>query len=357
MNQSKGILFARTSYPPFSEHYWLLCNKSLGMANPDCSETEHLDGSCMQGEVFTSAAYRFGFNGKEKEADGTADNYDFGARIYDGRLGRWLAVDNHLHYYPESSPFGFAFLSPLMLLDHNGNDPMDPRTGKTFSIDMWRNGVAVYEISSTCRTRFDEELFKNAIPTVSSSPTGLDRNRSVPDSHGQQTDKLVNKHDEATDLTTDDQRILINSLIPQQKGMENEEDKRFGGFGNSISAWLSAANSGTYVFYDIYVQSEWLYSDLPTYNVYTVSENRISQIITMNRRDDDLFRVSQVQKFEISNETDVIKFKSHKFLWLSWTTSTSYREYDLITDTDVYDQNGNISSSDRSFSHVSNEND
>ena len=53
----------------------------------------HPFGSCMAGRGFSSAAYRYGFNGKEKETDGIADNYEFGARIYDGRLGRWLSAD------------------------------------------------------------------------------------------------------------------------------------------------------------------------------------------------------------------------------------------------------------------------
>jgi RHS repeat-associated protein len=74
----------------------------------------------MQGRSFSSAAYRFGFNGKEKEAEGTADNYDFGARIYDGRLGRWLAVDNFKHIYPSFSPYNFALNDVIRLLDENG---------------------------------------------------------------------------------------------------------------------------------------------------------------------------------------------------------------------------------------------
>jgi RHS repeat-associated protein len=74
----------------------------------------------MQGRAYSSAAYRYGFNGKEKEADGTADNYDFGARIYDGRLGRWLAVDNFKHMYPAFSPYNFALNDVIRLLDEDG---------------------------------------------------------------------------------------------------------------------------------------------------------------------------------------------------------------------------------------------
>jgi RHS repeat-associated protein len=88
----------------------------------------------MQGRSFSSAAYRFGFNGKEKEADGTADNYDFGARIYDGRLGRWLTVDPIFAGAEFRSTFTYAANSPIFYIDPNGCDIL-PTTLPPNSID------------------------------------------------------------------------------------------------------------------------------------------------------------------------------------------------------------------------------
>ena len=39
------------------------------------------------------SGYRYRFNGKEKDYGIANDNYDYGARMYDGRIGRWLTVD------------------------------------------------------------------------------------------------------------------------------------------------------------------------------------------------------------------------------------------------------------------------
>jgi RHS repeat-associated protein len=74
----------------------------------------------MANRGFSSAAYRYGFNGKEKETDGTADNYDFGARIYNGRLGRWLSVDPEAITYTSNSTYHFCNNQPITAVDKNG---------------------------------------------------------------------------------------------------------------------------------------------------------------------------------------------------------------------------------------------
>jgi|GEM_PF-2006829 len=69
--------------------------------------------------------YRFGFQGQEgdDEISGSGNSYDFGARIYDSRLGRWMSVDPLWKKGPEYSPYNFAFNSPLKYSDEDGNWP------------------------------------------------------------------------------------------------------------------------------------------------------------------------------------------------------------------------------------------
>lgn len=55
---------------------------------------------------------------KNNEIDG--GSYDFGARMYDGRVGRWWAVDLIAEKYTAISPFVFALNSPLQFIDPNG---------------------------------------------------------------------------------------------------------------------------------------------------------------------------------------------------------------------------------------------
>jgi RHS repeat-associated protein len=49
--------------------------------------------------------------------------YDyFGARYYDARIGRFLAVDPHFASYPDLSPFVYACNNPLLFVDPTGMD-------------------------------------------------------------------------------------------------------------------------------------------------------------------------------------------------------------------------------------------
>ncbi len=66
--------------------------------------------------------YRFGFNGKEKDSETARDNFDFGARIYDGRLGRWLSLDPLMKKYVDATPYSFSLDCPIYFTDIDGRD-------------------------------------------------------------------------------------------------------------------------------------------------------------------------------------------------------------------------------------------
>jgi RHS repeat-associated protein len=82
-------------------------------------------GMIMPGRKFTSATqYRYGFNGKEEddEVKGDGNSLDFGARIYDSRLGRWYSLDPLQKKYPDETNYGFVSNNPLIFSDVDGRD-------------------------------------------------------------------------------------------------------------------------------------------------------------------------------------------------------------------------------------------
>ncbi|MCX6232781.1 MAG: RHS repeat-associated core domain-containing protein [Bacteroidetes bacterium] len=92
---------------------------------------------------FYSIAYRFGFNGKEKdnEVKGTGNSLDFGARIYDPRIGRWLSVDPLAKKFPEESPFLYAGNNPIFLTDPDGMEPIKPQAGSVSGFVAFLNNT------------------------------------------------------------------------------------------------------------------------------------------------------------------------------------------------------------------------
>jgi len=67
---------------------------------------------------------RFGFNGKEKddEVQGSGNSVDYGARVYDSRLGRWLSVDPLARKFSDLSSYCYVGNSPIDCLDPDGKD-------------------------------------------------------------------------------------------------------------------------------------------------------------------------------------------------------------------------------------------
>lgn len=82
-------------------------------------------GMSMPGRSYTSSLeYRYGLNGMEKNSEFnlSKDCYDFGSRIYDARLGRWLSIDPLYSKYTDISPYAYAANSPLYFIDIDGED-------------------------------------------------------------------------------------------------------------------------------------------------------------------------------------------------------------------------------------------
>ena len=81
-------------------------------------------GMTMQERTYSAGveAYRYGFNGKENDNEISVDggNLDFGARIYDSRLGRWMSVDPLSKDYPEMSTYSFSANTPIQAFDPYG---------------------------------------------------------------------------------------------------------------------------------------------------------------------------------------------------------------------------------------------
>jgi RHS repeat-associated protein len=76
------------------------------------------------------SGYRYGFNGKENdnEVKGNGVQYDYGFRIYDARIGKFLSVDPLTESYPWYTPYQFAGNKPIQFIDLDGLEEALPKS-------------------------------------------------------------------------------------------------------------------------------------------------------------------------------------------------------------------------------------
>jgi RHS repeat-associated protein len=81
-------------------------------------------GVLMPNRHESSNEYRYGFNGQEKddEVSGEGNSYDFGARLYNPRVGRWMSCDPLEEKYPNYSPYCFVGNMTTIAIDPNGKE-------------------------------------------------------------------------------------------------------------------------------------------------------------------------------------------------------------------------------------------
>jgi RHS repeat-associated protein len=87
----------------------------------------HLYSKPIKGLRGYGLSYRFTFNGKEldNETYGEGNAYDYGARIYSSRLGRFLTVDPLSQLYTWQTPYAYIRNNPIVFVDINGEgDPL-----------------------------------------------------------------------------------------------------------------------------------------------------------------------------------------------------------------------------------------
>ncbi len=83
-----------------------------------------MPGQSSDNSTVENGSYKFGFQGQLRDDSWhniPGSHYDFGARIYDSRVGRWYKLDNYRRMYPDVSGYSFALNNPILFIDPDGN--------------------------------------------------------------------------------------------------------------------------------------------------------------------------------------------------------------------------------------------
>ena len=130
--------------------------------------------------ITSVSSYRYGFNGMEKDNSikGEGNSLDFGARIYDPRLGRWLALDPLMAEFPSQTPYHYTSNSPIGKVDVGGKWDIEvhayknrKKYGYAIMIVKERKGNEVYRT----KVRVNGNKSKIGLPRTTNkgdTPTG-----------------------------------------------------------------------------------------------------------------------------------------------------------------------------------------
>lgn len=140
------------------------------------------------------ASYQFGFNGMEKDNDtyGEGNAYDFGARIYDSRLGRWLSKDPLETRFPGISAYNFSMNCPLVFNDPDGN------SGRV-TIQRGENGGGTIVMETTVYLYGQtEEVLNNTAKAMNEAYGKMKNTATVKDAEGNCWQVTIKVHYVAT---------------------------------------------------------------------------------------------------------------------------------------------------------------
>jgi len=116
-----------------------------------------------------SNGYCFGFNGKERDNEGMGgggSTYDYGFRIYNGQIGKFLSVDPLFKSYPMLTPYQFASNMPIWAIDLDGLEAVITNKNEntiTFIANVYFVTEGTGNVNAAALKKASEELIVNQL--------------------------------------------------------------------------------------------------------------------------------------------------------------------------------------------------
>lgn len=108
---------------------------------------------------------RYLYNGKELQTTGDFGLLDYGARMYNHKLGRWTGMDLLSEKYYSVSPYAYCLNNPIKYLDPDGKVIRDAKGHQMWKDNDWTS----YANSSQGR------FLRDRLEEMRSTPTGMER--------------------------------------------------------------------------------------------------------------------------------------------------------------------------------------
>lgn len=267
---------------------------------------------------------QYQYNRKELQDELDLGWLDYGSRMYQPDLGRWGVIDRSAERYYQITPYSYTFSNPIKFVDPDGNDPVDPTTGKQVNINLYESSIYL--------------INKNSVPVPDGSLIEKIRSPWIERSgDGKNFDEgdFPGRPPRAQSLWE-----TSPAAIAQLGALTGSEDPALDAQAPNDFMWTKAAQQGNYTFLDKNKsESEFWRVNEKSFNVFTVTDNYITGAINLTRSGEDgsKFNINSVTTYSIT-KGEVKTREVSKFFGLIKRQQT-YRELTTVATTVKYKNN------------------
>ncbi|TAJ04857.1 RHS repeat-associated core domain-containing protein, partial [Marinilabiliaceae bacterium JC017] len=171
--------------------------------------------------------YRYGFNGKEKDDQGEWGQtaYDYGFRIYNPGIARFLSVDPLTSEYPWYTPYQFAGNNPIKFIDLDGLEEAENEVSRSRNMIVILHATELLNIDKSPKDQGSWHIvfandFQSANNQIKSSLNGKKINNLIVRAHGMKNGGFSYNGGKVTSKNLKDYRLLVeNNSVEEYKGM------------------------------------------------------------------------------------------------------------------------------------------
>ena len=187
-------------------------------------------------------SYKYGFNGKEKddEIKGEGAQYDYGFRIYDPRIGKFLSKDPLFKSYPWLTPYQFSQNDPIRNIDIDGLEGGSAieywANGVGQQMEAWWNSWSILPSSSSSKPSNTQTTITPGLP--SNAP-----NKPAPAINTDKNKPILKKVDNVQ-IKTDTDKVFTEKVLPMIHNNEGGYQNSKNDSGNWVDGKLIGTNLG-----------------------------------------------------------------------------------------------------------------